>query len=249
MFARFFTYIVLLLTPRLVSAHLPYLDPYNSHSSFGSAFEFKDNVYSRALCTTTTCPPQYYQHNKTSYYGSQSYYSRYSWSKVYVGFGESLTFDFGLPYLPSLEYPPFRPTVYLIGDCLPGCEAFGYPKPQVLEYPTFDLPYGYYPKILRFHLADPGYQPTVFFEERLEVNLANYLNYTVPVTCAGTVFIVVESREKRIVEYYVAVGAKDGIPPGGDPDIDSLYEARHWAQGKNPAVGSYCKRKGYYERE
>ncbi|KAF3940343.1 hypothetical protein ABW19_dt0201822 [Dactylella cylindrospora] len=241
MSSRLFFFALLSISPFLALAHLP---------SYGSAFKFPDNIYSRALCTTTTCPPRYYQHNKTSIYGSPSYYSKQSWSKVYLKGGESLHFEFGVPYLPALEYPAFRPTIYLIGYGLPDCEAFGYPKPQVLEYPTFDLPYGYYPKVLRFHLPDPVYEPAIYYERHLDATFANYLNYTVPVECDGDVYIVVESNEKRIVEYFVAVGETEGFPTGGSTtDIASVEDTKYWAQGKNPSVGGYCKRRGYYERE
>jgi len=119
-----------------------------------------------------------------------------------------------------------------------------------MELPAFDLPYelGLPPKVLRFHLADPGFQPTMFHERHLDGTFASYLNYTAPVTCDGYIYIVVESRETRIAEYYVAVGEKEGFPPSGEPGIASIEEARDWAQGKNPAVGTYCKRRGYYER-
>ncbi|EPS44846.1 hypothetical protein H072_1170 [Dactylellina haptotyla CBS 200.50] len=246
-----------LLVSHLTSAHLPYLDPDNSHGSYYTAFQFPDSLYSRALCTTTTCPPPNHQYNRTSYYtnygGYQKPWSKESWSKVYVRAGECLHFEFGVPHIPALEYPVFRPTVYLLGSCLPPCAVFGYPAPYEIEYPPFDLPYGYTYntlKALRFNLADPGYQPAKFYEPHLDSTFLSYLNYTVPIGCDGDVYIIVETHEKRIVEYYVAVGEKEGFPPYGSTEgIASVQETQAWANGDNPKVGEYCRKRGYWERE
>ncbi|KAK6332648.1 hypothetical protein TWF730_004308 [Orbilia blumenaviensis] len=240
------------ISPLLTSAHTPYLDEYNVHNSYGSAFEFSDNIYSRALLTTTRCPPRFYQDNGTypSYTsGYRKRWSAESWSKVYVHSGESLHFEFGVPHIPALEYPEFRPTVYLVGKCLPSQHAFGYPKPQELEHPSLDLPRSYKFKALRFHLADPIWQPTKFDEKHLDATFLVYLNYTVPVECDGNVYIVVEAYEKRIVEYYVAVGQREGFPYESTDGIASLAATKAWASGDEPGVGRYCKRRGFWERE
>ncbi|KAK6332841.1 hypothetical protein TWF696_002863 [Orbilia brochopaga] len=237
------------------TAHLPYLDSQNSHNSIHTAFSFPDNVYSRALLTTTTCPPRFYPHgNKTHTPPSGTHtkpWSKYSWSKVDVRGDECLHFEFGVPHLPALEYPSFRPTVYLVGECLPSAAEFGYPGPQTLEYPPFDLPYNLRgASALRFHLADPIWQPSKFYEPNLDATLLSYLNYSVPVTCSGEVYIVVETHEKRVVEYYVAVGEVEGLPAGGVPaGIATLAEAQAWAQGADKRVGRYCPRRGIWERE
>ncbi|KAJ6262690.1 hypothetical protein Dda_1246 [Drechslerella dactyloides] len=236
----------------LAAAHLPYLDAQNSHNSIHTAFSFPDNIYSRALLTTTTCPPRYYNHgNKTHTQPATARakpWSRYSWSKVYVGGDECLTFEFGVPHIPALEYPSFRPTVYLVGECLPPARAFGYPEPQPLEYPPFDLPSGYRATALRFHLADPIWEAEKIDEPRLDATLLSYLNYSVPVKCSGEVYIVVETHEKRVVEYYVAVGELEELP-ASTAGVATLAEARAWAQGEDKRVGQYCPRRGIWERE
>lgn len=244
--------LTLLTNALLISAHLPYLDPINTHSSYENPFVFPDNNYSRVLLSTTTCPPPYYQKNKTAYYYDyDAYYSKQTWSKVHLTAGEPWHFEFGIPYLPSLEYPPFRPSVYLIGECLPSCDSFGYPKPQQLNYIPFQMSYGYQNlKALRWFLPDPAFQPSIYYDRHLEAQLAIFMNYTVPVYCEGDYYIVVETSDKRVVEYFTAVGDKEGFPPGGDPTgIASLEEAQGWAQGENYDVGRYCKRQGYWERE
>ncbi|EWC43719.1 hypothetical protein DRE_07471 [Drechslerella stenobrocha 248] len=229
------------------SAHLPYLDPTNAHNSFATAFEFPDNEYSRALCTTTSCPPPHFQGNRTVQ-SHRSRWSKQSWSKVYVGAGEKLHFEFGVPHLPALEYPSFRPTVYLVGQCLPSCEVFGYPEPQPLESAPFDMPY--HLKALRFYLPDPVWEPTKFYESHLDATFLNYLDYTVDMECEGDVYIVVEWHEKRVVEYYVAVGETDEFPANGNgAGIASLAAAKKWAQGHNPNVGKFCRKRGIWERE
>lgn len=250
MFRNILLLATLVLSPILTSAHIPYLDNYNVHNSYASAFQFADNVYSRALCTTTRCPPRFYQDNSTIAYGYRKRWSKESWSKVYLHAGETLHFEFGVPHIPALEYPPFRPTVYLIGECLPSPEIFGSPGPQELEYPYFDLPAGYSLGALRFHLADPIWEPKKVYEQHLDATFLEYLNYTVPVECDGYVYIVVESYEKRITEYYVAVGEKDEFPPYESTyGIASTADAKAWANGDNHEVGKYCKRSGVWERE
>ncbi|KAK6513505.1 hypothetical protein TWF281_005129 [Arthrobotrys megalospora] len=240
------------LSPLLTSAHVPYLDDYNIHNSYGSAFAFPDNIYSRALCTTTRCPPRTFQRNSTSSHtgGYRKLWSPESWSKVYLQAGENLHFEFGVPHIPALEYPSFRPTVYLLGKCLPSPDVFGHPKPQEIEYPSFDLPPNYHFKALRFHLADPIWEPTKFHERHLGATFLSYLNYTVPVGCDGYVYIVVETYEKRVVEFYVAVGKKDEFPPYENTDgIASIEDTKAWADGDIPGVGRYCQKKGIWERE
>ncbi|KAF3928718.1 hypothetical protein AA313_de0206217 [Arthrobotrys entomopaga] len=252
MFHHLLLFTVLLIGSHLGCAHIPYLDPYNSHNSYASAFNFPDNLYSRALCTTTACPPRSYQYNSTSSYGNygRKPWSKQTWSKVYVRASDCLHFEFGTPHLPALEYPVFRPSIYLLGNCLPPSQVFGYPVPEEIPFPSFDLPYGYAPQVLRFDLGKPGYDPVKFYEPTLESTFLSYLNYTVPVVCDGEVYIVVEVGEKRIVEYYVAVGEKEGFPPYGSVmGIGSVNETRAWADGDNPKVGMYCPRRGYWERE
>ncbi|KAF3932022.1 hypothetical protein ABW20_dc0103995 [Dactylellina cionopaga] len=240
-----------------VSAHIPYLDPRNSHNSFASAFQFPDCLYSRAVCTTTNCPPPVRLSNSTSlrprHDGRRGKrWSKQSWSKVFIPAGQDIHFEFGVPHLPALEFPTFYPTVSLIGDCIPApsCKGFPDPKPQQIEWPSSDLPSGYHPKALQFNLADPGYQPTKFYESHLEATFLSYLNITVPVTCGGDVYIVVETNEKRIVEFYVAVGEKEGFPSfGSSMGIATTEQAKRWANGANSKVGTYCKKAGIWDRE
>ncbi|KAK6530081.1 hypothetical protein TWF694_003453 [Orbilia ellipsospora] len=243
---------IFLIGSHFVSAHIPYLDLYNSHNSYTSAFTFPDSLYSRALCTTTACPPRSYQYNRTSYYSSyqRKSWSKQTWSKVYVQAGDCLHFEFGIPHLPALEYPVFRPSVYLLGNCLPPSEIFGYPAPQEIPFPSFDIPYGYAPQALQFDLGNQAYEPVKFYEPQLDATFLSYLNYSVPVGCDGEVYIIVETGEKRIVEYYVAVGEKEGFPPYGSVmGIASVNETKAWANGEDARVGTYCKRQGYWERE
>ncbi|KAK6502784.1 hypothetical protein TWF481_007831 [Arthrobotrys musiformis] len=247
----------LLLTPLLTSAHIPYLDTYNLYNSYSSAFKFPDNVQSRALCTTTRCPPVYFlpPSNSTNSTGNgfkRPRWSGQSWSKVYLSAGENLHFEFGVPHIPALEFPSFRPTVYLLSKCPPSPHAFGHPEPQYLEYPNnqLDISRRYRLKGLRFQLSDPGWQGRRFYERRIGATFLRYLNYRVPVECSGDVYIVVDGgSERRIAEFYVAVGTREG-PIGGDTQgVAGETEIKAWANGEEPGIGTYCQRRGIWEKE
>ncbi|EGX50619.1 hypothetical protein AOL_s00075g45 [Orbilia oligospora ATCC 24927] len=257
MLQKILFYTSLLLTPLLTTAHIPYLDSAGLHNSYTSAFQFHDNTYSRALCTTTYCPPRYFQPPSNSTNATRGGFKRprwtgESWSKVFLSAGEDLHFEFGVPNIPALEFPSFRPTVYLLGRCLPSPRVFGHPQPQFLENPgsQLDLPRGCKLKGLRFHLSDPGWEATKFYEKYIGATFLRYLDYTVPVGCDGEVYIVVKGWEKRVTEYYVSVGKEEQFPPYESTDgIAKVEDVKKWANGEVAGVGKFCQRRGIWERE
>ncbi|KAK6339177.1 hypothetical protein TWF718_008600 [Orbilia javanica] len=257
MLQKIFLYTSLLITPLLTSAYVPYVDDNNVHNSYSTAFEFPDNTYSRALCTRTRCPPLYFQPlsnatNATRGSFKRPQWSGESWSKVYLKAGEDLSFGFGVPHIPALEFPSFRPDVYILGKCLPPPRAFGRPRPQLLDFPSnqLDIPHGCGLQGLKFHLSDPGWRPTEFFEKDLEATLLKYLEYKVPVGCDGEIYIVVKALEKRITEHYVSIGGSGGWPPYESTDgVAKMSDAKAWAKGQAPGIGKFCQRRGFWEKE
>lgn len=77
-----------------------------------------------------------------------------------------------------------------------------------------------------------------------------YLDYKVPVGCDGEVYIVVKGREKRITEYFVAVGGEKGGPRrGGTEGVASEGDVKEWAKGEVAGVGKLCEKRGIWEKE